>query len=83
MANFDKMAANVWVDKYGQDWCLCKEQEKCRHPVKADWKKSRWLKSYGQNKIFYEKRVKNGRFPLYFCPKLKIDGPRPRKVGKL
>ena len=41
------------------------------------------LKSYVQTKIFCEKRVKNSRFPLYFCPEIKTDGPRPRMVGKL
>ena len=45
MANIDKMvimAILVWIDmainmvKY---LCLCEEQEKCRYPAKADWKK--------------------------------------------
>ena len=29
------------------------------------------------------KEAKNGRIPLYFWPKRKIDGRRPRMVGKL
>ena len=35
------------------------------------------FKSYGQNKIFYEKLAKNGWFPLYFGPKLKMGGRSP------
>ena len=30
--------------------------------------------SYGQNKILCEKVAKNGQFPLYFGPKLKMGG---------
>ena len=50
--------------KYGQYWCLCEEQEKCGLPVKAELKNVHRFKSYSQNKIFDEKVVKNGHFPL-------------------
>ena len=42
--------------------------------MKAKLKNVHRFKNYGQNKIFYEKVAKNGRFPLYFCPKLKMGG---------
>ena len=34
-------------------------------PKKVDLKKFQRLKRYGQNKIFFEKRVKKGRFPFF------------------
>ena len=37
--------------KYGEYWCLCEEQEKCRSVEKAESKNLHRLKSYGQNKI--------------------------------
>ena len=45
--------------KYGQYWCLCKEQEKCGSPVKEELKNMHLLKSYGQNKKFRQKVAKN------------------------
>ena len=40
--------------EYNQYWCLCEEKEKYGSPVKVEWKKMQWLKSYGQNKIKFE-----------------------------
>ena len=51
-------------------WCLFEAQEKFRSGVKVDLKIMHRLKSYGQNKIFRQKVAKNGRFTLYFVPKL-------------
>ena len=45
--------------------------------MKAKLKNVHRFKSYGQNKIFYEKVAKNGRFPLHFGPKLKMGGRSP------
>ena len=42
--------------------------------MKAEIKNMHRFKSYGQNKIFYGKVAKNGRFPLYFGPKLYMGG---------
>ena len=40
--------------------------------MKADWKKSHPLKSYGQNKIFCEKMPKMADFLCIFCRNLKL-----------
>ena len=42
--------------------------------MKAELKNIQRFKSYGQNKIFYKIVAKNGRFPLYFGPKLQMVG---------
>ena len=42
--------------------------------MKAELKNIHRFKSYGQNKIFHQKVAKNGRFPLYFGPKLQMGG---------
>ena len=42
--------------------------------MKAELKNMHRFKSYGQNKIFYEKVAKNGQFPLNFGPKLQMGG---------
>ena len=54
--------------RFDRYWCLFEEQEKYRSTVKVKLKNMHQFKSYGQNKIFYEKVAKNGRFPLYFGP---------------
>ena len=56
---------------YGQYWCLFEEQEKCGLPVKAKLKNVRRFRSYSQNKIFYEKVAKNGRFLCILVQNLK------------
>ena len=63
--------------EYSRNWILWKAQEKCRSPAKTVLKKMHWVKSYGQNKIFYENLTKNFRFPLYFGSKLKMGGRSP------
>ena len=37
--------------EYGHYWCLLKDQEKCRSPVKTVLKKLQRVKSYGRIKI--------------------------------
>ena len=49
--NIDHYGLINYGPEYCRYWCLCEEQEKCRSPVKAEWKKMQRLKSYGQNKI--------------------------------
>ena len=43
--------------KYGNYWCLWKDQEKCRSPMKTELKKLQQFKSYGQIKIDTEIRA--------------------------
>ena len=43
--------------QYGHHWCLWKDHEKCRSPMKMELKKLQQLKSYGQIKIFTEIRA--------------------------
>ena len=76
LVNLNRIAIMYGLNghKYGQYWCLCEEQEKCRYPVKAELKNVHQFKSYGQNKIFCEKVAKNEQFTLYFWPKLKMGG---------
>ena len=43
--------------EYGHHWCLWKDQEKCRSPMKTELKKLQRFKSYGQIKIGAEIRA--------------------------
>ena len=40
--------------KYSNYWCLWKDQEKCRSPMKTELKKQQRFKSYGQINIRIE-----------------------------
>ena len=57
--------------EYSRNWILWKAQEKCRSPAKTVLKKMHWVKSYGQNKIFYENSIKNDDFLCILAPNLK------------
>ena len=61
---------DIYGHRYGQYWCLCKEQEKCRSAVKAELKNLHLFKSYGQNKIDSTIMAISYIFLPNFCPKL-------------
>ena len=44
----------LYGHEYGEYWCLCGEQEKCRSVEKEELKNLHQFKSYGQNKINFE-----------------------------
>ena len=55
--HFGHYGLTQYGPEYGHHWCLWKDQEKCRSPMKTELKKLQRFKSYGQKKIYTEIRA--------------------------
>ena len=64
--HFGHYGLTQYGPEYGHHWCLWKDQEKCRSPMKTELKKLQRFKSYGQKKF----TLKLGPFSFVFWPEI-------------